>query len=73
MPNPKRKHSKQRRDKRRTHDKAVVPTTAKCSIVDRPYYTIVFARNVGITVENLRLKKQLLLKKHLNFILKLAW
>lgn len=31
MPNPKRKHSKQRRDKRRTHDKAVVPTTAKCS------------------------------------------
>ena len=31
MPNPKRKHSKQRRDKRRTHDKAVVPTTVKCS------------------------------------------
>jgi hypothetical protein len=31
-------------------------------IVDRPYYTIVFARNVGITVENLRLKKQQLLK-----------
>lgn len=31
MPNPKRKHSKQRRDKRRTHDKAVVPTTSKCS------------------------------------------
>jgi len=30
MPNPKRKHSKQRRDKRRTHDKAVVPTVVKC-------------------------------------------
>jgi large subunit ribosomal protein L32 len=30
MPNPKRKHSKQRRDKRRTHDKAVVPTLATC-------------------------------------------
>jgi len=26
MPNPKRRHSKQRRDKRRTHDKAEVPT-----------------------------------------------
>jgi large subunit ribosomal protein L32 len=31
MPNPKRKHSKQRRDKRRTHDKAVVPTVVKCN------------------------------------------
>jgi large subunit ribosomal protein L32 len=30
MPNPKRKHSKQRRDKRRTHDKAVAPTLATC-------------------------------------------
>lgn len=30
MPNPKRKHSKQRRDKRRTHDKALVPTLATC-------------------------------------------
>jgi len=30
MPNPKRKHSKQRRDKRRTHDKAVVPTLGTC-------------------------------------------
>lgn len=26
MPNPKRKHSKTRRDKRRTHDKAIAPT-----------------------------------------------
>jgi large subunit ribosomal protein L32 len=31
MPNPKHKHSKTRRDKRRTHDKAVVPTTTICS------------------------------------------
>jgi len=30
MPNPKRKHSKQRRDKRRTHYKASVPTLATC-------------------------------------------
>lgn len=30
MPNPKRKHSKQRRDKRRTHDKAVAPTLSTC-------------------------------------------
>lgn len=26
MPNPKRRHSKTRRDKRRTHDKAALPT-----------------------------------------------
>jgi large subunit ribosomal protein L32 len=31
MPNPKRKHSKARRDKRRTHYKATAPTVAKCS------------------------------------------
>lgn len=31
MPHPKRKHSKQRRDKRRTHDKAEVPTLSTCS------------------------------------------
>jgi large subunit ribosomal protein L32 len=31
MPNPKRKHSKTRRDKRRTHYKAVAPTVSTCS------------------------------------------
>jgi len=31
MPHPKHKISKTRRDKRRTHDKAEVPTLAKCS------------------------------------------
>lgn len=31
MPHPKRKHSKQRRDKRRTHYKASLPTLATCS------------------------------------------
>lgn len=31
MAHPKHKHSKTRRDKRRTHDKAVVPTLANCS------------------------------------------
>ncbi len=31
MAHPKRKHSKQRRDKRRTHDKATPPTVAACS------------------------------------------
>jgi large subunit ribosomal protein L32 len=30
MPNPKHKHSKSRRDKRRTHHKAEVPTVAIC-------------------------------------------
>ncbi len=30
MAHPKRKTSKQRRDKRRTHDKAIAPTLVKC-------------------------------------------
>lgn len=30
MPLPKRKHSKSRRDKRRTHDKIVLPLINKC-------------------------------------------
>ena len=30
MPNPKHRHSKSRRDKRRTHDKAVLPTLTTC-------------------------------------------
>ncbi len=30
MPNPKHKHSSTRRDKRRTHYKAVAPTVAAC-------------------------------------------
>ena len=32
MAHPKRKTSTTRRDKRRTHDKAVLPTLAKCPI-----------------------------------------
>ncbi|MCX7876223.1 MAG: 50S ribosomal protein L32 [Melioribacteraceae bacterium] len=31
MPNPKRKMSRTRRDKRRTHYKATAPTLARCS------------------------------------------
>jgi large subunit ribosomal protein L32 len=31
MPHPKRRHSATRRDKRRTHDKAVAPQLTKCS------------------------------------------
>jgi len=31
MAHPKHKHSKTRRDKRRTHDKAIAPTLSKCS------------------------------------------
>jgi len=30
MPNPKRRHSKTRRDKRRTHDALAVPATSIC-------------------------------------------
>jgi large subunit ribosomal protein L32 len=44
MPHPKRKHSKTRRDKRRTHDKIEKPTLATCSatgtvhVYHRAYY-----------------------------------
>lgn len=31
MPNPKRRHSSTRRDKRRTHDKAIEPQLSNCS------------------------------------------
>ncbi len=31
MPNPKRRHSKSRRDKRRTHYKATAPTVGPCA------------------------------------------
>ena len=30
MPNPKRRHSKTRRDKRRTHDALSLPATSNC-------------------------------------------
>lgn len=36
MPNPKRRHSKQRRDKRRTHWKLDQPGVAKCSNCGQP-------------------------------------
>ena len=32
MPNPKRRHSKTRSKKRRTHYKASLPTLAKCNV-----------------------------------------
>jgi large subunit ribosomal protein L32 len=37
MPNPKRRHSKTRRDKRRTHDKASVPTISIDSTTGAPH------------------------------------
>jgi len=37
MPHPKRKISKTRRDKRRTHDKAMTPTIAVCSTTGEPH------------------------------------
>ncbi|MGD0583062.1 MAG: 50S ribosomal protein L32 [Bacteroidales bacterium] len=36
MAHPKHKHSKTRRDKRRTHYKATAPTTASCSNCGSP-------------------------------------
>jgi len=44
MPNPKRKHSKTRRDKRRTHYKAtaanvaICPTTGEAHLMHRAYW-----------------------------------
>jgi large subunit ribosomal protein L32 len=37
MPNPKHRHSKSRRDKRRTHWKAVAPTVATDSTTGQPH------------------------------------
>jgi len=44
MPNPKHKHSSTRRDKRRTHYKAVAPTVATCSNCGAP---VLFHRVCG--------------------------
>ncbi len=42
MPNPKRRHSAMRRDKRRTHDKAIAPQLSSCSNCGAPvlYHTV---------------------------------
>ncbi len=37
MPHPKRRHSKTRRDKRRTHYKAEAPTVALCPTTGQPH------------------------------------
>lgn len=37
MPNPKHRHSKSRRDKRRTHYKATAPTIAICPTTGEPH------------------------------------
>ena len=75
MAHPKHRISKQRRNKRRTHDKATVPAIAKCSncgaavsythlraheIVVLRYSIILYVRNAGITGVNWLLRKLLL-------------
>ena len=60
MAHPKHRISKQRRNKRRTHDKATVPAIAKCSNCGAAVQYILYARNVGITGVNWLLRKQLL-------------
>lgn len=37
MPNPKRRHSKARRDRRRTHQKLKNPTVSVCSTTGEPH------------------------------------
>ena len=56
MAHPKHRISKQRRNKRRTHDKATVPAIAKCSNCGAALYVL----NAGITGVNWLLRKQLL-------------
>ena len=36
MPNPKRRHSKERRDRRRAHDALAMPTISKCPQCGEP-------------------------------------
>lgn len=36
MPNPKRRHSKARRDKRRAHDALTAPSLSRCSNCQEP-------------------------------------
>ena len=71
MANPKRKQSKTRTAKRRTHDKAVAPTLAVCPncgawhvyhTVVLGMYTILYVESVVITEENWQSKKKLRFK-----------
>ena len=59
MPNPKRRHSKQRRDKRRTHDKAVCLHWEHARIAELLFSTTGFVPSVVIIKENLQLRKRL--------------
>ena len=62
MAHPKRKQSKTRTAKRRTHDKAVAPTLAVVLTVVLGMYTILYVESVVITEENWQSKKKLLFK-----------
>lgn len=60
MAHPKRRQSKTRTAKRRTHDKAVAPTLAVCLIVVSGMFTILYVALADTTEANLLLlKKQL--------------
>lgn len=62
MAHPKRKQSKTRTAKRRTHDKAVAPTLAVCPNCGACMYTILYVESVVITEENWQSKKKLRFK-----------
>lgn len=62
MAHPKRKQSKTRTAKRRTHDKAVAPTLAVCPNCGAWQYTILYVESVVITEENWQSKKKLRFK-----------
>ena len=57
MAHPKRKQSKTRTAKRRTHDKAVAPTLAVCPVLGM--YITPYVASVAITEENWLSKKRL--------------
>lgn len=47
MPNPKRRHSKARRDKRRAHDALALPALSKCPNCHEPKMPHRVCRNCG--------------------------
>jgi len=57
MAHPKHKHSKTRRDKRRTHYKATAPTVASCSNCGSSVLYHRYVLNVAFTEVSLLLRK----------------
>jgi hypothetical protein len=59
MAHPKHKHSKTRRDKRRTHYKATAPTVAAVRTADLQFCITGYVLSVVFTEASLQLRKKL--------------